>query len=153
VGIVVGRGDLADDVVVRRLVAVGALLAAPGLLLLAVRGALDITEVDGPWELAAATTSTTGLCLLVVAACLRLARGAPPRVLGWLAVTGAMPLTAYVGHALLFPQLSRLVELDLGAATAVAVGYLVVVVLAAQWWRRHRGTGPVEAVMRRVSGS
>jgi uncharacterized membrane protein YeiB len=153
VGIAVGRTDLGDPRVVRRLAAVGALLAVPGLVLLAVRGGLDVTEVDGGWELAAATTSTTGLSLLVLAACLRLCAGVPGVALRLLAVAGGMPLTAYVGHALLFPQIASRVQLELVAATAVAVAYLVLVVVGAQVWRRRYASGPVESVMRRMTGS
>jgi uncharacterized membrane protein YeiB len=63
-----------------------------------------------------------------------------------------MPLTAYVGHALLFPLLAGRLELGLGAATAIAVAYLAAVVLAASAWRRRHRSGPVEAAMRWVSG-
>jgi uncharacterized membrane protein YeiB len=153
IGLAVGRADLRDRGVVRRLAAAGAVLAAPGLLLLAVRGGLDLTDVDGARELAAATTSTIGLCLLILAACLRLCAGRPPRALRLLAGAGGMPLTAYVGHALLFPLLAGRAQLDLVRATAVAVTYLVVVVLGAHAWRRRYGSGPVEAVLRRLTGS
>ena len=152
VGIAVGRADLGDPGVVRRLAVAGALLAAPGLLVLALRGALDLRAVGGPWEQAAATSSTTGLCLLAVAACLHLSGPAPARTLRALAVAGGMPLTAYVGHALLFPPLAGRLELGLGAATAIAVAYLAAVVLAASAWRRRHRSGPVEAAMRWVSG-
>lgn len=67
-------------------------------------------------------------------------------------VAGGMPLTAYVGHALLFPLLARFTEWSVGVAAAVAGGYLVVVVVAATPWRRWRGSGPVEGLMRRASG-
>jgi uncharacterized membrane protein YeiB len=63
-----------------------------------------------------------------------------------------MPLTAYVGHALLFPVVARSATLSLSQAMAVAVGYLVALVVAAAWWQPRSGSGPVEALMRRASG-
>jgi uncharacterized membrane protein YeiB len=153
IGLAVGRADLGDRRAVRRLAAVGAASAAPGLLLLAVQGGLDLTDVDGARELAAATTSTIGLCLIIVAACLGLCAGTPSPALRLLAGAGGMPLTAYVGHALLFPTLAGRAQLDLGSATAVAVTYLVVVILGAHVWRQRYGSGPVEAVLRRLTGS
>lgn len=150
VGMAVGRLDLSAPAALRRVLVAGLLLAGPGLLVLALRGGLDVLEVDGALELLAATTSTTGLCLLVVRACLR--ERPPGRLLAWLAVAGSMPLTAYAGHALLFPFVADQVALDLGPATALAAGYLVVVVVAAQLWRRSRGAGPLEALLRKTSG-
>ncbi|MBK5248001.1 MAG: DUF418 domain-containing protein [Actinomycetales bacterium] len=157
VGLVVGRRDLTDRSLVRAVTGLGALLAVPGLVVLALEGGLgglgglDVAKVNGPIEPVAALVSTTGLCLLLLAACLRWV----PREAGrWspLVVAGGMPLSAYVGHALLFPLLARVTDWRLGVATVVAVAYLAVVVLAATPWRRRRGSGPVEALMRRVSG-
>jgi uncharacterized membrane protein YeiB len=151
VGLVVGRIDLADRGRLAGVLRWGGVLAAPGLLVLAARGGLDVTDVDGPLELLAATTSTTGLCLLVLAGCCHLEGGARGRVAAVLAVPGGMPLTAYVGHALLFPVVARTATLGLGAATAIAVAYLVVLAVAAHAWRTRHASGPVEAAMRRVS--
>ena len=151
IGLVIGRADLTDRSVVRTVGAVGALLAVPGLLVLAFSNGLDITEVGGRIEPLAATISTTGLCLFVLAACLSLLPGEATR---WspLVVAGGMPLSSYVRHALLFPLLARFTDLSLGESTRIAVGYLVAVVLVATPWRRWRGSGPVEALMRRLSG-
>jgi hypothetical protein len=62
-------------------------------------------QVDGPFALIITLTSTAGLALLSLALCLRHARST--RAKRWLlpaAIAGSMPLTAYVGHALLFSR-------------------------------------------------
>lgn len=150
-GLVIGRADLADRSVLRKVGTVGTLLAVPGLVALAFSGGLDVAHVEGRIEPVAALLSTTGLCMLVLVACLTLVPGESGR---WspLVVAGGMPLSGYVGHALLFPLLARFTDLSLGQSTLVAVGYLLAVVLVATPWRRWRGSGPVEALMRRVSG-
>lgn len=92
------------------------------------------------------------LCLLAVAACLHLSSTRPGTVVRALALAGGMPLTAYVGHALLFPRVAVRAHLGLGAATGVALAYLVLVALLARVRRRRHRSGPVEAAMRRGSG-
>lgn len=153
VGLVVGRLRLDAPTTGRRLAVVGAVLALTGLVPLAVRGALDITEVDSWWELAAASVSTAGLALVVVAGCLAVGRGgaATRAMVGPLVVAGSMPLTVYVAHALLFSVLSRTVTVTLASATAVASAYLVLVVVVATWWSRRGHRGPVEELMRRLA--
>jgi hypothetical protein len=74
-GLVVGRQRLDGDAVAGRLARWGGLLAAPGLIVLAVRGALDLSQAQGALEQLAAATSTLGLCLLLLAGCLRAGRG------------------------------------------------------------------------------
>ncbi|MDZ5662306.1 DUF418 domain-containing protein [Nocardioides sp. S-58] len=150
IGLVIGRADLTNDAYLVRLGAVGALMALPALAFLAHTGAWDITEVEGRVEPAAALVSTMGLSVVVLALCLRIV----PRKAGWwspLVAAGGMPLTAYVGHALLFTVLTRTADWDLGTATGVAAGYLAVLALVAGPWRTWRGSGPIEALMRRVS--
>lgn len=150
VGVLLGRTGLTERRGVDRLGLYGAALATPGLVLLLARGALDPTETGGGPEPIAALTSTIGLCMLVLWACLRVAEPAP-RWVQPLVTAGSMPLTGYVGHALLFTWVARRAELDLGAATLVAVAYLVSFVLFSVAWRRRVGSGPVEAAMRWVA--
>ena len=129
--------DEADAAALRTLAGAGSLFAIPGLLVLAVPGGLDalgVAVVDGGAEPAAALVSTTGLCLLVVAGCLRLVPRDGARWAPWVAA-GGMPLSANVGHALLFPLIARVTTWGLGVATAVPVAGLVLVVAAATPWR------------------
>ena len=151
IGLVTGRADLTSRRVVRAMGGAGVLLAAPGLVILTLTGGLDVTQVEGRLEPVAALVSTVGLCLVVLAACLSLPTS---RARTWapLATAGSMPLSGYVGHALLFTVIARLTDLSLGQATVVACGYLLGLVVAASLWRRRLGSGPVEAVMRWVSG-
>jgi uncharacterized membrane protein YeiB len=148
-GLAVGRLPLLADATARRLALLGAALAAPGLVVLAAAGGLDVTEVDGPVELVSALTSTAGLALLVLGRCLALGRRT--RAARWLlpaAAAGGMPLTLYAGHALLFPVIARAAELTEVESTAVALGYLIAGTAFAVTWRRRHGSGPVETAMR-----
>jgi uncharacterized membrane protein YeiB len=149
VGVAVGRLPLLAAETATRLALVGAALSAPGLVVLAAAGGLNVTEVDGPLELISALTSTAGLALLVLALCLGLARStAAARWLMPPAAAGRMPLTAYVGHALLFPVIAQTAEPTLAQGTAVAVCYLAVMTAFAVIWRRGHRSGPVEFAMR-----
>jgi uncharacterized membrane protein YeiB len=148
-GLAVGRLPLLASATARALAVLGIALAVPGLVGLAAVGGLDVTEVDGPFELVSALTSSTGLALLVLAGCLRLGRSTT--AMGWLmpaAAAGGMPLSLYVGHALLFPVVARTAEPTLAGGTAVAVCYLAVSTAFAVLWRRGRSSGPVEAALR-----
>lgn len=154
IGLVIRRRNLGDRSVLRAVGGVGLVLTVAGLAVLVhqrgFRG-LDVARVSGPFEPAAALASTAGMCLLVVVACLRLAPAGSDRF-PRLVVAGGMPLSGYVGHALLFPLLAGATEWGLGVATGAAVAYLSLVVWVATPWRRWRGSGPVEKLMRFVSG-
>lgn len=149
-GLVVGRHDLGRPHVLRVVAGAGLLIALPGLVLLTLTGGLDVTETQGRLEPAAALVSTAGLCLLVLAACVWAVPSGSGRARR-LVVAGSMPLSLYVGHAVVFTLVARYADLGLEAATALAIGYLGAAVLAAAWWRRRRGSGPVEALMRRLT--
>jgi uncharacterized protein len=149
-GVVLGRADLSQARTRRLVAAAGAALSLPGLLVLTATGGLDVTEVGGGWEPVAALTSTVGLCLLVVWACVQLALAAP-RATRPLTAVGAMPLTAYVGHALVFTVLSRSATWGLASASAVAVAYRLGAGVFAHWWRHRWGSGPLERLMRVVT--
>jgi uncharacterized membrane protein YeiB len=62
-----------------------------------------------------------------------------------------MPLTLYVGHALLFPVVARTAELTLAESTTLAASYLAVGSAFATVWRRGRSSGPVELTMRWIT--
>lgn len=150
-GMLIGRLDLTRGRTVRSIAVAGALLALPGLIVLTMSGGLDITEVHGRLEPAAALTSTAGLCLVVLASCLWIA-GVGRGWLRPLVATGRMPLSAYVAHALVFTLIAGVTDLGLGLATTAAAVYLVATVGAAAWWARRHRSGPLEALMRRTTG-
>ena len=77
------------------------------------------------------------------------------------AYTGQMALTVYVVHVLfvVFPLaiILELLEVDaavrLPIAFGVAAGFMVVVVVFSFfWWHLLRRRGPLEALLRRISG-
>jgi uncharacterized membrane protein YeiB len=150
-GLVVGRANLSNRSVVRKVTATGTLLAVPGLVVLTATGGLDVSEVQGRFEPIAALTSTAGLCLVVLAGCLRLV---PNKVGRWspIIVAGSMPLSIYVGHALLFPLVDRVGDPNLTQSILVAVTYLTAVVAVSSPWRRRFGSGPLETLLRRFTG-
>ena len=151
-GLTVGRLPLTAAPTASRLALFGVALALPGLVVLAAADGLDVTEVDGPLELTSALTSTAGLALLTLAGCVW--TGKSTRAARWLlpaAAAGGMPLTLYVGHALLFPVVARTAELTLAESTTLAASYLAVGSAFATVWRRGRSSGPVELTMRWIT--
>jgi len=73
-----------------------------------------------------------------------------------LAVTGAMPLTVYVAHALLWTAWSGRVGGDLVTATVLGGAFLATMVVATNVWARAgRGSrsrrGPLEAAVHAIS--
>ncbi|MCB1002291.1 MAG: DUF418 domain-containing protein [Ilumatobacteraceae bacterium] len=83
-------------------------------------------------------------------------RWASSPVVGVLARAGRTTLSIYLAHVLVFRVLvdrTGIVDASgLGAALVFAVGFWVVAVLAAAWWVRVVGMGPLERVYRRFGG-
>lgn len=153
-GVAVGRLDLTRSHVVLRLSAAGVAAAVAGGTGLATQGAsLAGWQERESWTgLALDTVLTVGGVVAVLGGCLLLgarAAAAPPRVTAatrLLTTTGAMPLTVYVAHALLYPVLAPRLDAGLETATLVGAGFLVVAVAA-----RTSGHGPAAAAALRAA--
>lgn len=74
----------------------------------------------------------------------------------WLAVTGELALTVYFAHVLLgmgiLDEIGRLEDQTLLFALTSAGAFYVSAVAFSVWWRRSHRRGPVEWLMRRLSG-
>ncbi|MFC8191863.1 heparan-alpha-glucosaminide N-acetyltransferase domain-containing protein [Cellulomonas sp. NPDC057328] len=152
-GLAVGRSDLRSPRVHAWLAGLGA-----GLVLLGHGGAAALTAALGrrtdlttaephsasPFEVA----GNTGTALLVLAVCL--AVGVRwPRALAPVSATGALALTAYVGHLLVIAALGTGVVWS--PTTAGWLWFTGVIVVACWAWRTWVGRGPLEWVLHVVS--
>jgi uncharacterized membrane protein YeiB len=83
-------------------------------------------------------------------------RFAGSRLVAWLAATGAMTLTLYIAHGLVFnllvDWLGWIRPTGLDTALLFSAAYWVVAVAAAVWWSRRFGRGPVERLYRALGG-
>jgi uncharacterized protein len=103
------------------------------------------------------TTSALGTALASFGIVTWLAeRYAPSAPIRWLGAAGAMSLTLYVTHALVFDLLVNVLgwigPTGLDTALAFAAVYWVIAVAFAVAWRERVGIGPVEWVYRRLGG-
>ena len=103
------------------------------------------------------TSSALGTALVAFATITWLAErfaGSPPVEL--LRHAGAMSLTLYVAHALVFnlvvDWLGWIDPAGLATALTFAGMYWIVAIAAASWWHRHRGIGPAEWLYRQLGG-
>jgi uncharacterized membrane protein YeiB len=80
--------------------------------------------------------------------------GTPP--IRWLRHAGAMSLTLYIAHGLVFnlvvDWLGWVRPTGLDTALVFSAMYWVVAMTAASWWHRRLGIGPAEWIYRRLGG-
>lgn len=176
-GIWLGRRDLADRAVRRRVFAVGvavAALAETASALLLRQFAAGLTGEDAEiaaavlgtspmppmplYLLASAGTAVAVLALAVGVSASPFARRSAARPIhDALAAAGRLSLTVYVAHVLLgMGTLEALGRLDGGqslesALAASALFYLLAVLFAVLWTKKFR-RGPLEAALRRLAG-
>jgi uncharacterized membrane protein YeiB len=103
------------------------------------------------------TASALGTALIAFAVITWLAeRFSDSAPIEWLRHAGAMSLTLYVAHALVFnlvvDWLGWVEPAGLGTALVFAAGYWIVAIALASWWHRRRGIGPAEWVYRGLGG-
>lgn len=152
VGMALGRFKLSSPHLLRALLVSGGALCVMGFLGLAAMGRLGLDAERSAASEIVHMASTLGLVIAVIAAAVTIGEALPHSpIVKWLAVAGSVPLTMYVAHALLFTGLSQTWTTTLGPATLVAFTFLAAVVILAVIWVRPGRTGPLEALMRRVS--
>ena len=103
------------------------------------------------------TASALGTALAAFAAVMWLAeRFAGRAAIRLLGDAGAMTLTLYVGHALVFvllvDELRWIRPTGLDTALLFAAAYWVLAIAGAAWWHRRFGIGPLEWLYRRLGG-
>jgi len=168
VGLVVGRLDLRAARVRRRLL-VGGLALLVGITVLSETLVAVLPAADDP-ALVRALVGTapmppvptyflagTGAALTAIGSCAYLEAGFGAR--GWFRVlvhTGQLALSLYVAHVLVgmgtLEALGRLEDQTLVFATAAALVFTVSGAAFATLWRRRFARGPLEALMRFVTG-
>jgi uncharacterized membrane protein len=154
-GLAVGRTDLRDARLRGRLALAGLGLAVLGYGAGAwaaaapvgsiVRRLLDLTPHSST---TAEVVGNLGVVLLVLAACV-VAADALPRPLAPLAATGALALTAYVGHVVVIAALGDDVVYE--PRNGVLLAFLLTIVVACWAWRRTLGRGPLERALHAAS--
>lgn len=156
VGLAIGR-VLRDPATPRRLLAWGAPMAVVGLA----TGAVAMRWLDeGHQTLRALLTpaphtssgvelvANTGVVLVVLGACL-LVGERWPRVVGPLAATGALALTAYTGQVVAIAVLGRDVVFD--PSSTVTGAFVLATVAVCTLWRHTLGRGPLEWALHTAS--
>ena len=119
--------------------------------------AVTLTSTDPFSRSLAYTASALGTALVAFGVITWLAErfvgSAPIEVLRH---AGAMSLTLYIAHALVFnlvvDWLDWVEPAGLGAALSFAGAYWVVAIALASWWHRRRGIGPAEWLYRGLGG-
>ena len=160
-GLCVARLDLTDTVVLRRLAAAGAAVAAGALAISQVAYALIGADADrGPWRLLTGAAhgqmplwlaSSIGGAVAVVAACsLILRRSDRSPVLGWLIRCGRLSLTLYVLHFVVLALIKPERGFSFEQGVLVSSVLVAVVIMAAVLWERTGRPGPFERLLRRT---
>ncbi len=166
-GMILGRVDLRERETRRRVFTLGLAAAALGELAdTMVRRAPDVLDYDSDtlqlmfgWPrppspafvLAAAGTSVCVICLLIGVT-------EPRPTSRWvvaLMATGQLAFTLYVAHtlAILLPiEHGYFAHADLLDALGYAFAFNLVAVFVSLWWRRRWSHGPLEALIRQLSG-
>ena len=171
-GMWLGRLDLRRPALRQRVlwgalaVAVGTELASVGLNYLSVSGIADLTpaafphlyttRLSPPGPLYVISASATSI--VAIALCHMICERRPNNiVVRTLVSAGQLSLTLYLAHAIvgagLLYALGELEEHSIWFLLAYWLGYFVISVSLAAWWRSRSPRGPLEWVMRAVSGS
>ncbi len=163
VGMWLGRLDLTDPVVHRRLIGAGAALVAVGYGL----STLATRRYDGVWQFTLRTTPghagplyvavTVGSAVAGIGAVLAAVRRWPEAWLtARLALAGRMTLTLYLAHGLLAAAAVRWwyprPQVGLLPGVALAVGFWVAALSVGAVVVGRVGSGPAERLLRRLGG-
>lgn len=168
VGLVIGRLDLERASVRRRLLLFGIALA--GVAEIVSRGLTGLGEGAEQQEILDAFFGTAmmppsplymlfgiGVASAVIAISVGIGlRYAEARWLRPLVATGQLALTLYVAHVVIglgtLDALGRLYDQSLPFAAMAMIVFCVAGVVFATLWRRRFGRGPLESIMRRLTG-
>lgn len=169
-GMWLGRQDLRDGIVRRRMLIAGAGLAllsegAAFLLQLWTASLIDLPDYNDIQYLIQSGPipptlfymfSAGGTAVLVIVSCVTLSERMPgAKWLSPLMATGRQSLTLYLGHVVVgmgvLESFGRLEHQSLPFALAVALTFCLLSIVFAWRWQRRFPQGPVEWVMRRLT--
>jgi uncharacterized membrane protein YeiB len=155
-GIWLGRQDLGDPRLQRRLLVGGAAIATAAIAISAAVRVADVADRTSavrllstvahsqtPLWLLAGTGSAVAMLAVVLLVVPRLGRLARPA-----AALGRLSLTAYVAHLLVIALLVRPGPPTAEQGLAIAVAFTLLALAGAWWWRRRLGSGPLERLLR-----
>lgn len=155
-GMWLGRRDLRDPRVHRRLMVLGGSAAVLGLVAAQVSAALLGARADSGWTRLLTGAAHGQMPLWLVSSVgsagfvIGLLSWAWPRVRSWampLADLGRLALTLYVAHVLLIAAMGGRIDSRL-VGIPVTIGLVVVFGVVATVWVRRVGVGPLERVLR-----
>ena len=158
IGMIIGRVQLGENIVQRRLILWGAIATTAGLgVSAAVQASLGQPSSDYGWDHLRSVEAHSGMPLwmisacgsavLIIGVCLRAQRWIS-RHLGWLVSAGRLALTVYVTHLLLLAWLVRPGPQTLLDGYLISIVLSAVLIFAAHLWWRNLGTGPLERMLR-----
>ena len=166
-GMWIGRHDLNDKALRRRLLVGGVVAAGVGEALSAVAARaprlLGLTEDGLAWLSTwprpphpMFVLAAGGTAIALIAACVEVTQTRPGR--RWvvaLTATGQLAFTLYVAHviAIVIPvEHGYLVNASLALSLAYSAAFCVVAVVLSVWWRKRMPYGPLEGLIRQVTG-
>jgi uncharacterized membrane protein YeiB len=151
-----GRQDLRDRQVLRRLMLAGAEAGVLAFVASQVSSALLGAEADFGWQrlLTGAAhgqmplwlVSSVGSAAFVIGATLWFWPKIRSRFLP-LAHLGQLAFTFYVAHFFVIAAMGGRIDSRV-IGVPVTIGMVIAFIAAATWWVRHRGVGPLERVLR-----
>jgi uncharacterized protein len=161
-GMWLGRLDLRDPALRRRLILVALALAILAECFDAAARPGDLGKlVDCQWlrtwprpARPMFVLSGTAIAVVVLCACIELAeRGANNRLVLALVATGQLAFTLYVLHAIVIVVSMRVgfSALALELAMIYGASFFAAGVIASVWWRKRAHEGPLEGIIRRVA--
>jgi uncharacterized membrane protein YeiB len=163
-GMVMGRMDIRDKCTRKKLIIKASIIAVLSYLLSGVLCSLfagsELVHIVGtsmmpPGILYLATAGSIGVIITMVSQ--NLCEEYPDSwILDLMASTGRLALTHYIGHVLLGIGLIQLlepfIEFNLVVSLLFSVGYSIFAVVSSYFWENRFGKGPIEQVMRKITG-
>lgn len=158
IGMILGRVQLGEHVVQRRLMLWGAIAMTAGVgLAAAVQSRLGQPSTDYGWDHLRSAEAHSGMPLwmisacgsavLIIGVCLRAQHWISVH-LGWLVSAGRLALTIYVTHLFILAWLVRPGPDTLLDGYLISIIMSVVLICTAHLWWRNLGTGPLERMLR-----
>jgi uncharacterized membrane protein YeiB len=164
IGMWLGRQDILDARIRRRILWVSVLTAASAEILsdilqraLPGQGAFSVFDTQPMPPMPLYIVAGAGTAIAVITICLELTLRYPQAgAFTALAATGQLALTNYIGHVVVgmgfLQAIGRLEDQTLVFAFLSALVYCLLAIIFSYFWRKRFPRGPLEWVMRRMTG-